>query len=107
MSLEPLGHVVLAASYLNGGCLLALQLWAYRRYKHFSFGTLAFSSAIALASLLLLTVSGVASLNESSRAMTYAAGSVLYLAYMPFGLWGTAALFRAYGALQSVQGPLR
>jgi hypothetical protein len=68
------------------------------RNKHFSFGVLSLSSAIAMAALILLAVSGVASIDQSARTLTYAVGSVLFLVYMPIGLWGTVSLFRAYGA---------
>ena len=105
MSVQSLGNVVLAASYLNGICLLALQLWAYRRHKHFSFGALAISSAIALAALLLVTASGIASLNQSTRVMTYTVGCTLFFVYIPIGLWGTVSLFRAYGALPGTRNP--
>jgi hypothetical protein len=101
LNLESLRLVVLAASYVNGVCLLALQLWAYGRYKHFSFGALAISSAIAIVGLLLLAASGFASLDQSTRAMAYTVGNVLFLVYMPLGLWGTFSLFRAYGALKN------
>ncbi len=99
MSLESLGYAALMASLVNGSCLFSLQLLAYGRHRHISFGVLAFSSALALVGLVLVSLSGISSLDQSSRVLSYAAGNGLFILYMPFGLWGTAALFRSYGNL--------
>jgi hypothetical protein len=97
--LELVGNAVFIANFLNAVCLLAMQLWAYRRFRHVSFIVLFISTLAALSSVALFAASGVSSLSEPLRVAAYVAGAACYFVYMGLGLWGVRSLFRAYGAL--------
>jgi hypothetical protein len=93
------GNAVYIANFVNAACLLAMQLWAYRRFRHVSFIVLFVASLAALSSVALFGASGVSSLSEQLRVAAYIWGAACYFVYMGLGLWGVLSLFRAYGAL--------
>lgn len=102
-SLQLLGNAVFLANFVNAGCLLALQLWAYARFRHVSFLVLFASTLAALVAVILFAASGASSLSESLRVTVYVAGAACYFVYMGLGLWGVLSLFRAYGALATAR----
>jgi hypothetical protein len=97
--LELVGNAVFIANFVNAACLLAMQLWAYWRFRHVSFIVLFVSTLAALTSVALFGAYGVSSLSEPVRVTAYIAGAACYFVYLGLGLWGVLSLFRAYGAL--------
>lgn len=94
-----IGNAVFIANFVNAAGLLAMQLWAYRKFRHVSFLVLFMSTVAALTSVILFGVSGVATLSEQLRVAAYVAGATCFFVYMGLGLWGVFSLFRAHGAL--------
>jgi hypothetical protein len=94
-----IGNAVFIANFVNAACLLTMQLWAYRRFRHVSFIVLFVATLAALSSVALFAASGVSSLSEPLRVAAYIWGAGCYFVYMGLGLWGVLSLFRAYGAL--------
>ena len=97
--LNLVGNAVFIANFVNAACLLAMQLWAHRRFRHVSFLVLFLSTLAALASVALFGASGVSALSEPVRVAAYMTGAGCYFVYMGLGIWGALSLFRAYGAL--------
>ena len=102
--LELVGNALSMANFVNAGCLLAMQLWAYSRFRHVSFLVLFASTLAALVSVALFAASSASSLSEPLRVAVYLTGATCYLVYMALGLWGVLSLFRAYGALATARG---
>src|SRR5882724_7295834 len=94
-----LSQLLTAAMVLNGVALFALQVWAWRRNKHHSFGLLAVSTLFAFGSAGLLAALSRFTTNPELYHSIYVAAAFAYFCYMGLGLWGVASLFRSYEQL--------
>lgn len=89
---------MLAVTLANGIALLFLQLRAFREHHHYSFRLLALATIVALLSIGVLFVPRLVSKVSDLSALI--ASALLYGLYAVLGIWGTASLFRSYGALR-------
>jgi hypothetical protein len=81
---------------ISQGVLLVLQIYAYRRTRHYSVALLVVATVIGLFSSILARVLYSEALFPGLRIGVYDAMIILYAAYTVLGIWGTAALFRSY-----------
>ncbi|MEL1265226.1 hypothetical protein [Pseudoxanthomonas putridarboris] len=102
-----LSIIMVIVSLLTQVIFLGLQGWAWRRFRHVSFLLLAVSTVFAIADSLLLAVPYVRPMPEGALA------GLMLLSFLPLahaivlGVWGTYALFRAYGRLADENVRLR
>lgn len=89
---------MLAVTLANGIALLFLQVSALRKHHHYSFRLLALATIVALLSFGVLFVPHF--VPKVSNLSALIASTSLYTLYAVLGIWGTASLFRSYGALQ-------
>jgi len=83
--------------------LLCLQVWAFRRYRHFSFLLLAVSTVAGILYFGVFGASYFFPIIAARYLLFLIIGSCFLLVQMVFGIWGTVALFSSYGALASKQ----
>jgi hypothetical protein len=76
--------------------LLVLQIYTYRRTKHYSLALLAVAGAAALLSSSLVRLLSSEAFYPHLRADIFDVMIVSYVAYIVLGLWGAAALCRSY-----------
>jgi hypothetical protein len=76
--------------------LLGLQIYAYRRTWHYSLALLVVATVMGLLSAILARVLYSEALYPSLRTAAYDAIVILYVVHIVLGIWGAAALFRAY-----------
>lgn len=76
--------------------LLFLQIYAYRRTRHYSLALLATGSVIGFLSATLARVLYSGTVYPSLVNGVYYAMFILYVAYAVIGIWGAVALFRSY-----------
>jgi hypothetical protein len=101
--MEVLQHLNELAALGAGLTLLCLQLWAFRRYRHFSFVLLAVSTVAGLFHGGLFGASYFFPIIAANYQLSFTLASCFFVAQIVFGIWGTVALFRSYGALVSSQ----
>jgi len=89
---------MLAVTLANGIALLFLQVRALRKHHHHSFRLLALATIVALLSFGVLFVPRL--VPKVSDLSALIASALLYALYAVLGIWGTASLFRSYGALR-------
>jgi hypothetical protein len=76
--------------------LLCLQIYAYRRTRHYSFATLVAASILGLLAATMIRVLNLELLAPHLRTGVFDGMIFMYVAYIVLGLWGAAALFRSY-----------
>jgi hypothetical protein len=101
-TVETLRAFMLAVTLTNGIVVLFLQVKALRKHRHHSFCLLALATVVALLSFGVLFIPHF--VPEVSNLSALIASTSLYALYAVLGVWGTASLFRSYGALR--QAPL-
>jgi hypothetical protein len=89
---------MLFVTLANAVALLFLQVSALRKYHHRSFRLLALATVTALLSLGALLIPHL--VPKVGYLSVLIASTLLYLIYAVLGIWGTASLFRSYGALR-------
>ena len=89
---------MLVVTLANAAALLFLQLSALRKYRHHSFRLLALATVTALLSFGVLIIPHF--VPKVGYLSALIASTLLYLLYAVLGIWGTASLFRSYGALR-------
>jgi hypothetical protein len=101
-------YTLIIAPFIVQIVMLSLQWDAYRRYSHRSF--LILSTATVLGLLFLATPYAYRWWNGDGMPISvtaYAAWSAALLLQCILAVWGTASLFRSYGALAAAttRGP--
>ena len=89
-------EVALVATQL---IMLALQLNAFWRHRHYSFLLLAIGTLLALAYMLFLWMPRLVPSLRANFETLYFIALVFAAIQMPLATWGTAALFRSYRRL--------
>jgi hypothetical protein len=89
---------MLAVTLANGFALLFLQVRALHKHHHHSFRLLTLATIVALLSLGVLFVPRL--VPKVSDLSALIASTFLSALYAVLGIWGTASLFRSYGALR-------
>jgi hypothetical protein len=79
--------------------LLALQIYTYRRTRHYSLVLLAAASAMGLLSSALIKILSSNSFVFRLAAIIIDSTLILYAGYLILGIWGAAALFQSYRRL--------
>jgi hypothetical protein len=99
-SMQVLSGFIQAASFATTVVLLVLQLRAYRRHRHVSFGLLSASTVGALLYFVIWQITAVLANKASPTPIwLYVCATAFLLSQMIFGLWGTASLFKSYRRL--------
>lgn len=76
--------------------LLCMQIYAYRRTRHYSLVLIVAASILGLLALTLIRILNSEVLVPRLRAGLVDAMILSYAAYIVFGIWGAALLFRSY-----------
>jgi len=76
--------------------LLCMQIYTYRRTRHYSLGLIVVASVLGLLASTLIRILNSEALGPRLRIGVYDAMILSYAAYILFGIWGAAALFRSY-----------
>ena len=76
--------------------LLCMQIYAYRRTHHYSLAVIVVASILGLLASALIRILNSEMLIPRLRIGLYDAMILSYAAYIVFGVWGAAALFRSY-----------
>lgn len=76
--------------------LLCMQIYTYRRTRHHSLMLIVVASALGLLAYILIRILNSEVLVPRLRIGLYDAMILSYSAYILFGIWGAAALFRSY-----------
>ena len=79
--------------------LLGLQVRAYRRFGHQSFGLLAGGTVLGLTYGIMTLVLTLSPSAVNSPMKFYLVALVIGAAQVPIGLWGVYSLFSSYGQL--------
>jgi ABC-type multidrug transport system permease subunit len=101
MTLRALAYyTILIAPFLVQLVMLTLQVSAYRRYGHVSFLLLSVATVCGLLVLTIPLAHRWWNGNGMSIPLTWFVGAALaLLVQCALTVWGTASLFRSYGAL--------
>ena len=94
-----LQHFMGAATLLTELILLCLQVWAFRRFRHFSFLLLTISTIAGLLYFGLFEAPYILPNLAGYYQAFVTVGVGFFVVQTAFGIWGTLALFRSYGAL--------
>jgi hypothetical protein len=86
--------------------LLALQIYTYRRTRHYSLLLLAAASAMGLLSAALIRILSSQSFVFSLATVIIDSTLALYIGYLFLGIWGCAALFQSYRRLTDANKPV-
>jgi hypothetical protein len=76
--------------------LLCLQIYAYRRTRHYSLVLLAAGSTAGILYIAFGKLLTAESLSPRAGSAIIHTAVAMYVIYMVIGLWGAAALFRSY-----------
>jgi hypothetical protein len=76
--------------------LLCMQVYTYRRTRHYSLVLIVAASVLGLLAATLIRILNSEMLVPRLRTGLFDAMILSYAAYMVFGIWGAAALFRSY-----------
>jgi hypothetical protein len=76
--------------------LLCLQIYTYRRTRHYSLALIVVASVLGLLASTLIRILNSEMLVPRLRTAVFDTMILLYAAYILFGIWGAAALFRSY-----------
>jgi lysylphosphatidylglycerol synthetase-like protein (DUF2156 family) len=76
--------------------LLCLQIYTYRRTRHYSLALIVVASSLGLLASVLIRILNSEVLVPRLRTGVLDAMILSYAAYMVIGVWGAAALFRSY-----------
>jgi hypothetical protein len=76
--------------------LLGMQIYTYRRTRHFGLALIVVASILGLLASTLIRIINSEVLVPRLRVGIYDAMIFSYAAYIVFGIWGAAALFRSY-----------
>jgi hypothetical protein len=76
--------------------LLCMQIYTYRRTRHYSLVLIVVASVLGLLASTLIRILNSEVLVPRLRTGLYDAMILSYVAYILFGIWGAAALFRSY-----------
>lgn len=88
-----LGKIIVVGNGLQLSIVAMLEIWAYRKFRHYSFLVLLAGTILAFSCWCLLSLPR---LTHSSISMArYQTGTALYLAYIPFSLGGFVSLLSA------------
>jgi hypothetical protein len=82
--------------------LLCMQIYTHRRTRHYSLVLIVVASVLGLLAAALVRILNSEVLVPQVRFGIYHAMVLSYAAYMLFGIWGAAALFRSYIRLSNV-----
>ena len=99
--MEVLLHLIELATLGAELTLLCLQVWAFRRYRHFSFLLLAISTTAGLFYFGVFGASYFFPVIAAHYLLFFILAACFFAVQVVFGIWGTVALFRSYGALVS------
>ena len=97
--MEVLQHLIEFGTLGAQLTLLCLQIVAFCRYRHFSFFLLAVSSVGGLAYFGLFGASYFFPSIAAYWQLSFILATCFFATQVVFGIWGTVALFRSYGAL--------
>ena len=76
--------------------LLCLQIYTYRRTRHYSLIVIVVASILGLLASALIRILNSEMLVPRLRTGVFDAMILSYAGYMVIGVWGAAALFRSY-----------
>jgi hypothetical protein len=76
--------------------LLCMQIYTYRRTRHYSLVLIVVASILGLLAFTLIRILNAELLAPSLRTGLLDAMILSYCAYIVFGIWGAAVLFRSY-----------
>jgi|SRR5580658_1268660 hypothetical protein len=76
--------------------LLCMQIYTYRRTRHYSLSLIVVASVLGLLATALIRILNSEVLVPRLRTGVFDAMILSYAAYISFGIWGAAALFRSY-----------
>jgi hypothetical protein len=76
--------------------LLCMQIYTYRRTHHYSLVLLVVASILGLLAFTLIRILNAELIVPGLRAGLLDAMILSYCAYIVFGIWGAAVLFRSY-----------
>jgi hypothetical protein len=76
--------------------LLCMQIYTYRRTRHYSLVVIVVASVLGLLAATLIRILNSEVIAQSLRIGVYDAMILAYAAYILLGIWGAAALFRSY-----------
>lgn len=76
--------------------LLCMQIYTYRRTRHYSLALIVVASVLGLLATTLIRILNSEVLVPRLRNGVFDAMILSYAAYIVFGIWGAAALFRSY-----------
>jgi hypothetical protein len=76
--------------------LLCMQIYTYRRTRHYSLVVIVVASVLGLLATTLVRILNSGVIAQSLRIGVYDAMILAYAAYILLGIWGAAALFRSY-----------
>jgi hypothetical protein len=76
--------------------LLCMQIYTYRRTRHYSLALIVVASVLGLLASSLIRILNSDALLPRLRTGVVDAMILSYTAYILFGIWGAAALFRSY-----------
>jgi hypothetical protein len=94
-----------AGPMLGALVLLGLQLYTYRRTRHYSLALLVAGGVMGLLATALLRILNSESFAPSLTTLIIDGAAVLYVGSLTVGTWGAAALFQSYCRLTDVQKP--
>jgi hypothetical protein len=76
--------------------LLSMQIYAYRRTRHYSLVLIVAASILGLLAFTLIRILNAEALVPRLRTGLVDAMILSYAAYIVVGIWGAALLFRSY-----------
>jgi hypothetical protein len=76
--------------------LLCMQIYTYRRTRHYSLVVIVVASVLGLLATTLIRILSTEVMAQSLRIGVYDAMILAYAIYILLGIWGAAALFRSY-----------
>ena len=82
--------------------LLCMQIYTYRRTRHYSLALIVVASVLGLLASILIRILNSEVLVPRLRTGLFDAMILSYAAYILFGIGGAAALFRSYIRLTDV-----
>jgi hypothetical protein len=76
--------------------LLGMQIYTYRRTRHYSLALVVVASVLGLVASIFIRILNSEVLVPRLRTGVFDAMILSYAAYIVIGIWGAAALFRSY-----------
>ena len=76
--------------------LLCMQIYTYRRTRHYSLVLIVAASILGLLAFTLIRILNAEALVPRLRTGLLDVMILSYAAYIVFGIWGAAVLFRSY-----------